>query len=278
MSLETYFYAVVTGINVLSSVVAFMLFATVWLYLSKKPMGMQTPLDQMVKDLLVLSYICSILAGIHYIECDLFINYPITALIYIYLLVVVGHSMFLQIIFTVSLRYLYIFHSTWINEVDDSTIKKVSRFITFSVSIFMASFELLSYDYKSGKIFLKMTGMTTKKAQMLPNPTVKIMVMLVAITVLSIQLRIEVAKRQSKEKTPDFGYSFWTLRSMAFMLTAGSALTILWFVDKKVTGIRENQQAIHVITSIIMFNILPAIMVLRNSSMTCWAKNYFKWK
>lgn len=280
MTDERIFNAIIVGINTLVTILAFVLFAIIGLYLTKKPTGMQTPFDQMVKDLLVSSYLCSILSKAMEIEWgknSLFSQYPKSALVYFYLMLIVGHAMFIQIFFTVSLRYLYIFHSTWVNEVDDGTIKTMSRGINFFASVILATFEMTVHDYSQGRIFMKMTKVPNENVKNLPASTVKTLVVLAMAMVLYMQFRIEVAKRRSKERIPDLGYSVWTLRSMALLLTICCAMTILWLVD--VISIREtkseNRLIIHSMITMIMYNLFPAIMIIRNRAMSSWALKYF---
>ena len=275
---ESYFHDFIVSINVLSLMVALGLYALIWLYLSKKLTGMQTPFDQMVKDLLVLAYLGSVQSCILYMKLSIFVKYPPAALFYLYFSNIAGQSLFIQIFLTVFMRYLYIFHSWWINDVNDMTIIKVARSINMSVSIFLATLEMNLFDHRSGEIFQMMTEIPNESPVNFQAPTIKITVMMMLAMILFVQIRIEVARRNTQEKMPDFGYSSWTLRFLVFLLASSGALVILWFavevtVIKRNYGKGEIRMIINATVTILMNNLLPSVMILRNHSMTSWTQN-----
>lgn len=267
----------IMGVNVVSTCFTLLLFSTVWRYLSKKPLGMQTPFDQMIKDLLVSTFACSVTANMVHFRCGPFQSYPDLALAYFYFELFTAHTMFLQAFFTIFMRYLYICHASWINDVYDSTVIAMTRYINLGMSFLLASYELLFQDYRQGKMYQYLTNIPNEHVRNIPSSTVKIMVAWVIIMVVIMQIRIEMRRHRTNERIPDLGYSFWTLRSMAVLMSIGGLLVFLWLidemVDKNVAGLRR--LVLHTMANIIMMNLLPAVMILRHPQMASSVFSFF---
>ena len=103
-------------------------------YLNRKPLGMQTVLDQTVKDLIKIFVSLHVISW--WIVSIKLVNKPygchlslMTLLLNKFML----FSLIIQVIFIVILRYLYVFHQNILNYFEDTKVIKIARTIVVVV-------------------------------------------------------------------------------------------------------------------------------------------------
>ena len=111
--------------KVLSNLIAAGILVLIWKYLKNKPLGMQTLLDSMIRDCILIVAPNLITSNLVFIKFQEEYSHE-TAIILIKTNQFVMMAWFLQVFATVTIRYLSIFHQEILNEIKDSTIVRVS--------------------------------------------------------------------------------------------------------------------------------------------------------
>ena len=110
------------------TIVAFIIFIFVWKYLNKKSLGMQTLIDYMIKDYIIICTILMTVSWFLHIEIKLghSLEYVLALFVimfnYFWLLVI-----FWQIFATMIIRYLTIFYQPLLNNYEDNHVRIVTR-------------------------------------------------------------------------------------------------------------------------------------------------------
>ena len=111
-------------LRLLFTIISFGICYLIKRYLDNKPLGMQTILDQVVKDWI------KIFVGFNIIKWLFFVKYSYGH--YLSLMIVLCHkftnfAIIIQFIITVVLRYFYIFHQNVLNNFEDLKIILMTR-------------------------------------------------------------------------------------------------------------------------------------------------------
>ena len=127
-------------IKIICCVASCMLYYLVWKYLKQKALGMQTLLDLVIKDHILVQTFVNIMTTLPVIktryvcQSDENCNH-ILALIMLH----VGHFSFavflLQIFVTIGIRYMSIFHQTVLNDIPDKKIIRTCRIFVFCFAV-----------------------------------------------------------------------------------------------------------------------------------------------
>ena len=117
----------------------------VWKYFDKKALGMQTILDQMVKDFILIGIIAHVTWFLVLIKFkNLYGNYVAFAL------VVARHftilAMLWQFFITLVIRYLSIFQNPLLNSIDDKKIINATRILNIFLSVILTLMENLEHS------------------------------------------------------------------------------------------------------------------------------------
>ena len=252
------------GILLLASLAMTFLYSILWKYLIKKPLGMQTPFDQTIKDLLLSSYVCANISSL--VNLGFFVALPESLALFLVLLeIFMAISMFTQLLSTVLIRYMLIFHASWANEVSDGCLIKSSRIVNIILSTGLTGYEMAINDFRTGFSFHFLTGVPNEQKN-LSLASVKTMTVFVLLAVLFMLIRIEVAKEDFKKGSVQvkIGYSVWTIRILAMVIFAsGSIIAIRVFSIANIVDGNLRRLVVHCSTFVCVFNILPAIMMLR---------------
>lgn len=90
------------GLLAVVCLVAVLCFAMIWTYLSKKPLGMQTMYDNMIKDLIVISI--GALVGSSLANLDIAPTPPAPATLIVLLQYCFGFAFFVQLFLAIAIR------------------------------------------------------------------------------------------------------------------------------------------------------------------------------
>lgn len=271
----------VTSILGFGTLFAMSLFNLIWTYLSKKPLGMQTYFDQVIKDLLVTSILCTWTSSLTTLGWGPFDLWPDLALVYMYVQLFTGMAMFTQMMMAVLVRYLFVFHSTVINSVDEKTCKIAFRLANFLLSAGCSTYEILFNDFRKGLTYHQLTGIRNDDIKPVSTITVNIIIVGNLVAIGLMHAKIEWSKH--KAKVQEMEYSFWTLRSVVSLLFVCGILQVLWFLgfflddDEYHANYAYNKLRFHTMMMVFLFNFIPVILILRNHKIAEFAfNNYFK--
>ena len=189
INMETSIIVLVTT-KTLVDLVACGIFALVWMYINKKPLGMQTLLDQFVKDFICITILRDVASFFVFTKfTDNYSHQVASALIIFYHFAV--FAFLNQVILTLVIRYISIFHQTELNDVNDQTVILVTRIINVSWAVIAHFID----DYQSGgPIYFFLTSVDTGSVS--TNYLIKIMFILVIVLGIIVQARIEHYKKK----------------------------------------------------------------------------------
>ena len=188
-------------LRVILSTILLSLFYFIKKYLDNKPLGMQTILDTVLKDLLIILIANVVFSHLGFVSYH-YINQTyrhFLALIIIGFWNLFRNAFLINGIIWVLLRYFHVFHQTILNHFDDSKIIKFLRVFTLIVCITLTAFEVpnmtdeLEYSHM-------MDQKSNIKKYTLINKKIKVILLIVGLlSTIFVQLRIERFK-----KTVDF--------------------------------------------------------------------------
>ena len=255
----------------LVDLVACGIFALVWMYINKKSLGMQTLLDQFVKDFICITILRDVATFLVFTKfTDNYSHQVASALIIFYHLAVI--AFFNQIILTLVIRYLSVFHQTELNEINDKTIILVTRFLNISWAIIAHFID----DFLSGgPIYFFLTGVDTGSVS--SNYLSKIMLIVIIVVAIIVQVRIEHYKKkiqpQHAEDVQSDPNDLCSSRIAVVIVSvvATMCVLLLWFGwsihgSDSGTAIAKN-----LVISIVAFSlltiVLPCMIIKRNQNM-----------
>ena len=130
-------------------------------YFNQKPLGMQTMFDQMIKDKIYLSFFCEVIWVLilnFIVEIAIPLNHNSSTMHYVGLLStfiaqILITAVFWQFMMILIIRYLSVFHHTFLNLVDERFILKIIRMIV----LFGAVISTVMGDLKNSNIYQLLT-------------------------------------------------------------------------------------------------------------------------
>ena len=257
----------------------------IWTYLNKNALGMQTILDQMVKDIIIIhgmTFISTNLALMkivenpynHYVALTIMIFHCFFAL-----------AIFWQIFVTVVIRYLSVFHHNMLNSVDEISVFMTTRKFVGLVSLISTLWEVYDYEHQFIYIFLINSDIDTEVISRF-KPFLIVLIVNI-ITLLFVQIRIEIFKKtvdQQNESSPPvespdeenqnclemaFEYSHNTIRIVLFIIFLVLMVVLGWMLNTtgEMQEIVDDRLRIHVCMQFILTNVIPMILIKRNPNM-----------
>ena len=184
--------------KVLSNLIAAGILVLIWKYLKNKPLGMQTLLDSMIRDCILIVAPNLITSNLVFIKFQEEYSHE-TAIILIKTNQFVMMAWFLQVFATVTIRYLSIFHQGILNEIKDSTIVAISRIIVGASALGLT---LLDDTGIGGPQYVFMTGKTYDSDKAPKHKLFAALLLADLILVLFVQIRIELLNRKLKVQLP----------------------------------------------------------------------------
>ena len=268
---------------VLKGILANLLLGLMYLvnkYLNKKPLGMQTILDVVVKD---FSKIIMVITSTSW-----FVYLPIKNLDYTYRnyvsLMIVGLRYFtnvaiiVQSIIFVGLRYLYIFHQIILNTYDDSRIMKCLRLFTSIVCVTLTVIEIPHLEHTVNYCYLMNIEVEKENFKI---TTLVFLLILALIGTVFVQVKIELFKKtvdcksesnqmeagnaENVENDKDFEISKNTMRFAVMLMCLLFILMLDWVFRERVEAenVILSRLRFSLIVQFLTFNII-VILVKRN--------------
>ena len=169
----------------------FCLLLVIWMYLSKKPLGMQTVFDDMIKDLIILRILLVISSASINLDLGLRPWNPTMAFMAVLFQHAIAFALIMQVFATVLIRHLSIFHGTMINDLSDSQIIWTSRISISATSIMVTAWEWYEENLGYGPGFQAMTNSSLKIQEAKPLLSLMILMVLTLVLNIFVQVRIE---------------------------------------------------------------------------------------
>ena len=184
--------------KVISNVIAAGFLVLIWKYLKNKPLGMQTLLDSMIRDCILIVAPNLITSNLMFIKFKEEYSHE-TAMILIKTNQFAMMAWFLQVFVTVTIRYLSIFHQGILNEIKDSTIVVISRIIVGTSALGLT---LLDDFGIGGPQYVFLTG-KSYESEKAPKARIFAALLLANLVLaLFVQIRIELLNRKLKAQLP----------------------------------------------------------------------------
>ena len=167
-------------------------------YLNKKALGMQTMVDQMVKDIIYLSVFFEI---IHCIIIIVQLTRPLShymAVLFTLVILFLRLSGLCQLSMIFLVRYLYVFHYANLNMVDEKLMKRITR-----CSVGILSTILLLMVMSNVETTLVYQHFTDGDSISVLNPVLALTVIISLVIIIIIQFKIEMFKKSVDTKQFD---------------------------------------------------------------------------
>ena len=285
-------YLLVSGLILLT--ISFGIYYFIKRYLNNKPLGMQTILDQVVKDLIKTFIVYDILTWLqfgvrytnqsigHYLSLIVVLFYKFTYF-----------ALILQIIISVVSRYFYVFHQNILNHFEDSQIILMSRSLVGIVCLLVTLIEVPEAEYRHDYATLMQQEVDKEKLKQIDIDDLIIVLILGLIITAFVQVRIELFKKMVDSKSELNQMEVGTTESMenemdpelrknllrfAMMLICFVFLVVIdWLLQRRleVEDIFLSRLRMYVINRYINCNV-AIIFIIRNPKLCKFCINEFK--
>ena len=191
---EIVIHCLILAVVLVNSVLLFQ----VWKYLNSKPPGMQTILHELAKDGILLTEAQLIINWITWVKVVPQVNYYV-AMIAVKTALFIGISFLCQMAIFSVVRYQHVFHFDYINSIDDTKIKFISRASVGSLALVCA----LSENVTKIKKFVHLTQIEINENFDFERPISIIPILIVSLSItLFVQCRIVYHKSQNPIDVP----------------------------------------------------------------------------
>ena len=250
----------------------------IWKYLNKKALGMQTILDQMIKDIIqvmLIAFIPTVLASIKIVEKPY--NH--------YIAIAIGMSRYFvvlslgwQFFVTMVIRYLSVFNQSVLNIVDEVNVIRTTRLFVGIMSLIST---LFSQDYENGFVYAYLMNKEVSK-EVSKLKALKFCLVVNLIVLVLVQVKIEIYKgtldhQNQTEKEEEnqhcseihFEYKKNSIRISFFI----ACLLLLWFLYWILIVREEMEEPIlgrlrfYTVGQFVILNLVPMIVIKRNPNM-----------
>ena len=256
-------------------------------YFNQKPLGMQTIFDQMIKDKIYLS-IMNCLCNFFMVDVILFFMKDVIPLNHIvahfltFILVTLALAELWQISMILIIRYVYVFYSYLLSNVDENFIKKATRVLVG----FLALMSTLMTNLQNSHTYCILTDQSVKDNS---NPAMIVKIICFIILIVT-QYKIEMFSKYvaSKRKfyqieeggaapSPDdqernCKYNKINIRIILVILCVLFLVTYFLYYENT-EDLYIQRLKIIVVIVLINFNIIPMLYIATNENMYCLFKN-----
>ena len=246
----------------------------IWNYLNKKALGMQTILDQMIKDITVILSMNIISGSFVLIKIS---EKPYDH--YIALAICMSRNFFVlamgwQIFVTGIIRYLSVFYHSLLNNVDEIKIIKTTRLFVGLVSLIL----ILGEDFKHHFSYIYLTNKNVDK-ELARWKALQIVLVIDILVLAMVQLRIEIFKIKVDHNTEEnenqnflemaFEYSTNTIRIVLLILCLTLFVMLVYVLSarKDMEELTLSRLRIQVFIHFFLTNMIPMILIKRNPNM-----------
>ena len=252
------------GIHISVRICGLTLSSIIWNYLSKKTPAMQTILDAMIKDLILVGHFCIFFGDCVYISCGF---YPIPFyLAYFFTIATLIFCIYFIFQFFIAfiVQYLYVFHDYILSYLTDDDWIKRTRFFCQSMSLILTSIEIWQEDHSKGMLFQGMVYGRDKEnwKHEVKEPrimTFGFVIIIQTACVLLIHVRIELYKAEE-------------MRSFRLMILGGITLFIILCI--RFYSLAVDSFSIHILVSILVGIFGQGLLIDSMPGMKNFAKEY----
>ena len=172
----------------------------VWKYITGKPLGQQTVLDKMIQDYIIINITNFFTSTFIYIKFSEQYTHEM-AMCFLAINQAGLMAWMLQIMATIAIRYLYIFHPGFMAETRDQMIILATRcFVGIGA---LASIFLNDYGGEGGPDYMYLTNSDSKTPQKSPTYWLtKVVLTLNVLLLIFTQVKIEMFKKQTNPNGP----------------------------------------------------------------------------
>ena len=289
------------GAKITINIVSAYIFIRIWKYLDKKPFGMQTLLDELIKDHIRLMSIAMIVTTLPFVQIkevspaieDSTSHNLTVAILYAFNFTIM--AVFVQILASTIIKYLAIFHQGTLNEVDDMKIVRGTRFV-IGMSAFTSA-AVTGVGYKSA-LYAHISGNEVNELIVPNHYAFKSILILDAIVLGFVQGRIEMYKRKIKnnlanqseaveqginnnEQTDDFKIDFSLARKIASCVSLSVFFLLRFFLDSVYENENLKEKFSKVmrtttITNFILFLVIPLVFIIKTDNLYKFVIKPFK--
>ena len=236
-------------------------FTIIWYYISKKPLGMQTVYDKIIKDLLVVStlaFIGAILPTLVYGITPPWLASCLVCFNFLTVMAILVHFFLVMVV-----RYMSIFHGHIMMEMNEATLIPKTRGLLFLVIAALFTFDVISSDSTYGPLYNFLVNGEYENTDKPYKPYLfKVMVAIDLIFIVVLQVKVEQDSYRLSETTV---YDKSTVRTV-ICIVGGLFLVILFILPWNYShGSRVRMNT--VITTSLVFNVIPMVFIIRNENM-----------
>ena len=241
----------------------------IWCYLTRKPLGMQTLFDRMIKDLILTSVAMMLIGTFHSLR-----GIPWDPLIAKIVIVANFWATFVncnQVFNTILIRYLSIFYAPLVYEWNEDLVINRLRIGNIALASYSTFYEVFFRGYGSGRVFGQMIGVPD--SEIAPIFSLKLIMTVDLVFLVGAQARIEWYKRQNR-LIREIG-DIYKIRISAILvaLVICLILSILLLFRHRSQTI---QNGLSVIIGFTLYDILPVVMILKSPKIKEFLVNKLK--
>jgi hypothetical protein len=237
-------------------------------YLKSKPTGMQTLLDLIIKDLIIIAttYRVFVVVAI-FLICNVApINYliarAITLLLYLFLL-----FLFIDIFIVIVVRYIIIYYNVLIADISDRKLLRISRITIFVSSIILWSIESIEFSSTGKSFFTALSQIEGKIGT--PNPSLGVIVFVDVIALILSQIIIERDNNNDNnnsvtlhDQNDSINFSFSAIRGVTIAALIICLIVLAYIISPYVQTLTNNQTLICFYTLLWYWKFLLEIFAL----------------
>ena len=182
-------------------------------------------------------------------------------------------------------RYLYVFHETWLNYIDESSIKRSTRIFVGILSLI----SVLTGDRENTHLYLLLTDsplVDMKNDSLIRSKPLFFVILILFTTSIVIHYRIEIFKKQVDSQSEagenyQEGNCEYSMNTGRIIICIGSILILIMVfylctieTDMENFFIRRHESL--ALMQFFNMNVIPMILIVRNENMLHFFKNEIK--
>ena len=276
--------------KVIVNFIAIFIFYLYWKYLDNKPLGMQTVLDYMVKDFMLLNILAFFTSSLVYIKFQDNYSHEVAVTIICFNYTTGGMAILLLLMATTIIRYMYIFHPGLMFETNDQTIMLLTRSFVGIGSIVCAFMENFT---KGGPEYQYLTGTSDDGIRDINKFRILQGILLVDFLLLFLlQAKIEIkstnftislnggpvtCQENEKKETKNSVFGNSTLAVTFVLLVVILCMVLEWTFFPRAIGSNLPAKALRtrVISNTILTVILPILWIRKVKNFSMFVYIYF---
>ena len=211
-------------------------------YLKSKPLGLQTPLDDLVKDGMWFLVPTLISAWITWIKVVPIYNHYVA-------MSIVKIELFLRMAFVVQgltfsvIRYLFVFHFNFINDINEKRIKNISRTFRTFLALICIIFDDLTVTKKY--LYLTQNDFTPDQEEQGTKIMLSLIIVIISIcAIVLVQARIVLMKWNNPEQpdhctNDDDSYDLTTISAAVLIIVLAFCFVIIGVLVRRFMLLRR---------------------------------------